>query len=369
MYIDNILIKNFRNYSKAELFFTSGINFIIGPNATGKTNILEAISITSNIRSFRGVSDNKIIKWGENSYYCCSKVLNSDYTMFEVGCEIESSRLKKRASIDGNHIKSSSEFYGKLLTIILSPDDIYIIKGTPDIRRKYFDGLISKIDKIYFRCLNDFKKILSSRNSVLKKIRESKSNDYNELEVWDAVFAEKASIILEKRRKFLYTFNNYYNDIYLKISNYDDSPKIEYYSLIESFDEDNIKKELLNRRKRDIITCSTSIGPQRDDYLFLNINDINLKHYASQGQNRTASIALKIAEYNYIEGESGKRSVILIDDIFSELDKNRRENFVNIIMNKNQVIITMVNNSLINYNDFFNNKVFLVEQNGVIKEA
>ena len=204
---------------------------------------------------------------------------------------------------------------------------------------------------------------------MLKKIRESKSNDYNELEVWDAVFAEKASIILEKRRKFLYTFNNYYNDIYLKISNYDDSPKIEYYSLIESFDEDNIKKELLNRRKRDIITCSTSIGPQRDDYLFLNINDINLKHYASQGQNRTASIALKIAEYNYIEGESGKRSVILIDDIFSELDKNRRENFVNIIMNKNQVIITMVNNSLINYNDFFNNKVFLVEQNGVIKEA
>src|SRR5208337_4738022 len=160
MFIEELTIKNFRNYGNLQISFSPGINFIIGNNGVGKSNILEAISIVSNIKSFRNINDSEIIKWNEDSYYCSLAVGNHDDSLYEIGCALKSDTVQKRLKIDGKEIKSAAEYYGRLLSVILSPIDINIINGTPDFRRRFFDSVISKIDMTYFEALGEFRKVL-----------------------------------------------------------------------------------------------------------------------------------------------------------------------------------------------------------------
>ncbi len=174
MYIKELALRNFRNYKNITIDFSPGINYISGPNAAGKTNILESISIISNLRSFRNVSDSEIIQWGENSYFGSSILGDSSFTRFEIGCSLLSGKIQKKAKIDGQVIKRISEYYGKFLTVIFSPEDIALAGGPPDIRRKFFDAVISKVDVDYLNNLSEFKRILASRNKLLRDIREKK---------------------------------------------------------------------------------------------------------------------------------------------------------------------------------------------------
>ncbi|MDY6933774.1 MAG: DNA replication and repair protein RecF [Spirochaetota bacterium] len=366
MYIRRLRTKNFRNYSELELEFYSGFNYIIGPNAVGKTNIIEAISITSNSRSFRGVIDSDLIKWGETSYYCCSEVENNENSMFEIGCAIINNRLKKRAKIDGISINRTSDYYGRFLSVSLIPEDINIIMMTPDVRRRFFDGIISKIDKEYLINLKNFKKILSSRNTLLKHKKQGMSLNYDELDVWDTLFADKANYIIKRRIEFLTRYKESFKQAYIDICKDDEHPNIEYLNTLNSIDKDDIINELLRNRKRDISIGSSSLGPQRDDYCLINRRGVKFKNFASQGQKRTATISLKIAEYKFIESETGKRSIILIDDIFSELDEERKKNMIKTFKDNEQVIVTMVENREIFKSD--NYKVFQINSGGIVTE-
>ncbi|HNX24780.1 MAG TPA: AAA family ATPase, partial [Spirochaetota bacterium] len=145
MILKSLKLINFRNYDNLEINFSPEINFITGDNGSGKTNILEAISIISNLKSFRNINDNNIVKWNSSSYYCSGEITDSEYLKFEVGYSVQNNKPKKKIKIDSNEIKKVSDYYGKLITVNFIPTDINIINGTPEIRRRYFDSVISKI--------------------------------------------------------------------------------------------------------------------------------------------------------------------------------------------------------------------------------
>ncbi|MCP4131384.1 MAG: DNA replication/repair protein RecF [bacterium] len=371
MHIKELSIKNFRNYEALDLEFSPGINFIIGENGTGKTNILEAISIASNIKSFRNIGDSEIIKWGNDSFYCSTTTEESEYRKFEIGCTYQDSKIKKKIKIDGKEIKRASKYFGKFLTVIFSPIDINIINGAPELRRKFFDSAVSKVDFDYITVLSEFKKVLTSRNKLLKMLKERRTNDYSQLEIWDRMFAEKASILITKRLEFLERFSVIFKSTYSGIARDDPEhiiPAIEYSLSTEATGIEQIVDLLLKRREKEIIIGSTGVGPQRDDYIFKNSMNNDFVNYASQGQRRTAAIALKMSENEIIEEKRGEKTVILVDDIFSELDEKRRKNMIDILRRGNQVIFTMVHSNSVNLNDFGSHKTFTVEAGGVITE-
>jgi len=367
MFIKELAVKNFRNYKNLSLELSSGINLIAGSNATGKSNILESISIISNLKSFRNVPDTEIIKWGENSYFCSLSLGDSSLSKFEIGCTYLSDKIQKKAKIDGIAKKKISEYYGKFLTVIFSPEDINLVTGHPDIRRKFFDAIISKIDTDYLNSLGEYKKILTSRNKLLRDIREKKKSSSSELDIWDNMFAGRAKVILEKRIEFLDIFNSSFKDSSLQISGDEDSPYIYYNSTLNPGSD--IVEALFARRNKDIVFGLTGAGPHRDDYIFLNKEGKIFKNSASQGQKRTAAISLKIAECKFLEQETGEKAVILIDDIFGELDEKRRNKMMDILKNNNQIIITAVNPDIIQKNISVNIQKFLVSYGGVIEKS
>lgn len=367
MYVQELTVKNFRNYGNLHISFAPEINFIIGNNGVGKTNILEAISVASNIKTFRNIHDSQIIRWNEDSYYTSVTSGESEDRVFEVGCTIAQDKIKKRLKIDGKEIKAAGEYYGRLLTVILSPIDINIVNGTPDFRRRFFDSVISKIDVSYFETLNEFKKVLLSRNNVLKKIKNNVEEN-RQLDVWDILFSEKASLITSRRFSFIEKFNRIFQNLYAQIATDDEPPGIEYYCTTGRDDAAAIHQKLVQIRGRDILLGSTGIGPQRDDFILENRVKYRFTNYASQGQRRTAAVTLKMAECVIIEEEKGKKSIILVDDIFSELDEKRRSKMIDMLRRGNQILFTMVHFDPVKLDKFGNYKGFVVESNGVVKE-
>jgi DNA replication and repair protein RecF len=367
MYIQELSIRNFRNYCNLNISFSPEINFIIGNNGVGKTNILEGISVVSNIKSFRNISDADIIKWHENSYYSSVRVTGYHDSLFEIGCTIENDTIKKKLKIDGKEIKKSSEYYGRLLTVILSPQDINIINSTPDYRRRFFDSVISKIDETFFELLGDFKKVLASRNKLLKEIRAN-HKDKNDLDIWDHLFCDKASGIIAKRKQFIEKFNSVFKYFYTSIAVDDEAPVIRYESSTQTDNKESIKKLLIKSRMKDLNIGSTSLGPQRDDFILENSSGNKFINYASQGQRRTAAVTLKVSECIIIEEEKKSKAVILIDDIFSELDEIRRSKLIDLLRRGNQIIFTMVHFDPVQLNRFGSYKGFLIEPFGIIRE-
>ena len=368
MYLTELSCKNFRNYPELCVNFSPEINFITGKNGTGKTNILEAIAVCSHIKSFRNVSDSDMMRWHTDNYYCSSRVHTDVVHRYEVGCSIEKERLKKRVKIDGREINRISDYYGKLQTVVFSPVDINLVNGAPEIRRRFIDSVISKTDPVYLENLNEFRKILMSRNRLLKSLRERKTSDTRQLDVFDALFAEKASYIIKKRRAFIEIFQMLFSESYRKIGLNDSGPDIKYIESINVDSDNDIVTSLISRRQKDIMSGNTGAGPQRDDIRLQMSENIHFTSYASQGQRRTAGIALKAAEFSYLEKKLSTKAIILVDDIFSELDEERRANMVKILSRGNQVIFTMVDIRMFNIDLFPSVKTFSLEKEAHIIE-
>ncbi len=350
MNITKLKLKDFRNYKNENFEFSKNLNFIIGNNGVGKTNILEAITILSSIKSFRNISDRYIIKWNEEIYFCSCEVDNCKENSFSIGYGVVNNKKFKRFKLNNNSIKSITDYYGKLLTVIFSPNDIDLINGSPEIRRKYFDSVISKIDKDYLLNISKYKKILLARNKIVKNIKLGITRNIDELESWDILLADKASKIIFRRIEFIELFNKYFYNSYENIG--EDGlliPNLRYISNIDKkfCKSEEIYKLLLKERSTDIRYGTTRNGPHKDDFKLINSEDKLFYDYASQGQKRTASISIKVAECEIIEKEKDEKVIILVDDIFSELDNDRKRRMVEFLQRGNQVIFTMVDNSFI----------------------
>ena len=331
MWIKNIKIKNFRNYEQEEIKLEKNINIFYGKNAQGKTNIIEAIFLCSLGKSFRAKKDNEMIKLNEQNAIVEIEYEKSDRDG-KIKIEIGN---KKNIYLNGIKIKKLSELLGNLNIVIFTPDDIGILKGGPQNRRRFLDIMISQLRPNYMHVLNLYLKTIEQRNNYLRQIKEE-HKDENLLEIWDEKLAEYAIKIYEYRKEFIEKIIKKINIIHQNITNGEEEIELEY--ITECDDKEKYLELLKQRRKLDIIKGFKKKGIHRDDFMIY-INKKEIKIFGSQGQNRTAMLSLKLAELQVIYDEIGEYPILLLDDFMSELDKTRRKNFLENIEGT-QVIIT-----------------------------
>ena len=331
MYIEKIKLNNFRNYEQLELDLNKDINIIYGNNAQGKTNILEAIFLSSFGKSFRTNKEKEMIRFNEQS--CLVEIFyqkkdRDGKVKIEIG-------NKKQISLNGIKLKKLSELLGNINIVIFTPDDINILKDGPASRRRFLDMMIGQLRPNYVYNLNMYLKTIEQRNNYLRQIREENKPE-EMLEIWDENLAEYGEKIYIYRNEFIKKLLNKINNIHKNITDAKEEIRIEYLSNCDN--KENYLKLLKERRKLDIIKGYTTKGIHRDDFVIY-INDKEVSTYGSQGQNRTAVLSLKLSELQVVYDEIGEYPILLLDDFMSELDEVRRKNFLNNIKNT-QVILT-----------------------------
>lgn len=331
MYINKIKLQNFRNYNEQEINLNKSINVFYGDNAQGKTNILEAIYLCTFGKSFRTNKEKELIKLGKDNANVIIEYEKKDRDG-KISISISD---KKQILVNGIKIKKLSELLGNINIVIFTPDDINILKGGPALRRRFLDMMIGQLKPNYVYTLNMYIKTLEQRNNYLRQIKEENKPE-NLLDIWDEKLIEYADIIYKYRKEFIDKIKKKINIIHKKITDEKEEINIQYISNCESKE---VYSELLKqRRKLDIIKGFTTKGIHRDDFEIY-INNKELSIYGSQGQNRTAILSLKLSELQVIYDEIEEEPILLLDDFMSELDINRRKNFLNNI-NNTQVIIT-----------------------------
>ena len=331
MYINKIKLQNFRNYNEQEINLNKSINVFYGDNAQGKTNILEAIFLCTFGKSFRTNKEKELIKLGKDNANVIIEYEKKDRDG-KISISISD---KKQILVNGIKIKKLSELLGNINIVIFTPDDINILKGGPALRRRFLDMMIGQLKPNYVYTLNMYIKTLEQRNNYLRQIKEENKPE-NLLDIWDEKLIEYADIIYKYRKEFIDKIKKKINIIHKKITDEKEEINIQYISNCES--KEAYLELLKQRRKLDIIKGFTTKGIHRDDFEIY-INNKELSIYGSQGQNRTAILSLKLSELQVIYDEIEEEPILLLDDFMSELDINRRKNFLNNI-NNTQVIIT-----------------------------
>ena len=331
MYIEKIKLINFRNYEQLDLNLNKNINIIYGNNAQGKTNILESIFLCSFGKSFRTSKEKEMIKFNESNsiveiYY--QKKDRDGKIKIEIGD-------RKQIYLNGIKIKKLSELLGNINIVIFTPDDINILKDGPANRRRFLDMMIGQLRPNYVYNLNMYLKTIEQRNNYLRQIKEENKPE-EMLEIWDEKLADYGEKIFNYRNEFIEKISKKINKIHGEITENKEELKIDYISNCE--DKESYLKLLKERRKLDIIKGFTTKGVHRDDFMiYINGKEVNI--YGSQGQNRTVILSLKLSELNVVYEEIGEYPILLLDDFMSELDEERRKNFLNNIKDT-QVILT-----------------------------
>ena len=356
MLITNLKINNFRNYDTLDLDFNKKINIFYGNNAQGKTNIIESIFLCAIGKSFRTNKDKELIKFNENFLNIEIKYKKSDR---EGKIKINISE-KKDIYLNEIKAKKLSELVGKINVVLFTPDDINILKNGPKMRRRFLDIMISQLRPNYIYYLNMYIKILEQRNKYLKQIKNEQKNP-EMLDVWDIKLAEYGEKIFNYRKEFIEKIINKINNIHNKITNNNEKIKIQYNS--DFISKENFYTSLKENKNIDIMRGVTSKGIHKDDFIiFLNNKDVSI--YGSQGQNRTAILSLKMAELEVIKDEIGENPILLLDDFMSELDDQRRNNFLNNI-GETQVFVTCTDILKLNNNS---SNIYYVENGKINKK-
>lgn len=364
MKIQKLNLNNFRNYSKLDISLNDKLNIIIGNNAQGKTNILEAIYYLSITKPIAINNDKSIIMKCKDGA-SISTVVVDKYTSNELTINVTNNG--KKLFINSNEIKKHSDFIGKLKVVLFTPDSLAIIKDGPSNRRRFLNIEISQLYVRYINILNEFNIILKQRNEYLKVIRDGNYNkEY--MNILNEKFVSLSIEIYTYRKKFIDLLNIYIGNIFEDISSYD-GLYLKYITNIDLSDMNNIYELLMEKLdagfNREIIYGSTLIGPHRDDFSFI-LSDNDLLLYGSQGQLKMAVLALKLAEIEVFKSISGENPVVLLDDLFSELDINKRNKVINYLNKDMQTIITTTDLSEVNEEYIHNSYIFEIENGAVI---
>ena len=342
MKITKINLVGFRNYLNTTIEFGNYMNIFVGDNAQGKTNILEGITILALTKSHRiGVSPN-IIMFGKNKCKL-SGTVKKDKIISKL--EIEISEEIKKLKINKTDIKKVADYISHLNVIIFTPDDLEIIKGSPNVRRNLLNIQLSQISKDYLKYYNEYNKLLKTRNEYLKILFNNSIADATYLDIITDKLIEKAVLIYQKRKEYIEYINLNINKYYKEIGN-DEGLIIKYIPniSIDEYDSESIRKKLKHTYKKNYLKelnyGMTMYGPHRDDFYF-EYNKNDLRYYGSQGQQKLAVLSFKLAEIPIFNEFCGTLPVLLLDDIFSELDIKKRNKLLKIINNDEiQSIIT-----------------------------
>lgn len=366
MFLSKIELQNFRNYKKQTISLKKGINILVGKNGEGKTNLLESIYFLAMTKSHRTHDESLLINYNKELLKV-KGVLNIDN--IKTNMEIDLLNKKKILKIDNNEINALSKYLSYLKIIIFFPDDLEIIKGIPDIRRKYINIQIGQVFNSYIKILDDYNKLLKSRNEYIKKIKYHEPYNKQYFEVLTDYYIKKSILLYRMRKKYVEKINDFIGDIFFDITNLKNlkiiySPIIDFDNYNEDYMYDEIKKSM--NLEEEISYGKSIYGPHRDDFKFM-LNDLNLKQFGSQGQQRAAVLALKLAEINIFRKVINSSPILLLDDVFSELDEVRKNNLLKYINSKVQTIITTTDIDNIDENTLKKAKVFEIKDGKIIK--
>lgn len=336
MFVKELRLQQFRNYGDETVVFHPKVNIIAGKNAQGKTNLLEAISIMSMGKSFRTRKDSEMIGFGKEFCRASCVYLHGDR---ERSIEIEIRKDGKKAKVDGVPAEKNIDLLENIYIVVFSPDDLKIVKEEPEKRRKFIDRELCQIKPVYYRNLARYKKVLLQRNNLLKSERCSRSA----VEAWNHLLAEYGAKIMMERDGFLKKINQISSRLHADITAGREKLELGYESDLprrEIFEDqrDVFLKILADSFEKDIQKGNTGKGPHKDD-IRISVNGIDVRHFGSQGQQRTAALSMKLAEISLIKQETGEEAILLLDDVLSELD-GERQKFLTHSLNDVQLFIT-----------------------------
>jgi len=323
MKVEKVILENYRNYKNAEFTFRDGLNVICGRNAIGKTNLMESIFVSAIGRSPRTKNEKDLIRMGEDKAYI-HVTLEKKYRDHTIHVELDRSEGKK-VNVDGAKITRLGELIGLLTVVYFSPDELKMIKDAPQERRRFTDLSLSQESKSYYLALAKYNNLLLQRNKLIKQadFAEFSQTAY----IWETQLADAAADIITARNSFIEKIGVFADKYHRQIAGEGEDLTLTYESCTEYTSRENIKKDILQQleesQKKDYELGYTTVGPHREDFK-ISCKGVDLRKFGSQGQQRTAALAIKLAEIEYYRHESGEKPVLLLDDVLSELDEHRR---------------------------------------------
>ncbi len=362
MKIKSLKLKNYRNYETLSLNFDDAANIFYGDNAQGKTNILEAIYMTGTTKSHRGAKDREMIRFGcEESHM--ETIISKNGIDYQIDMHLKKNGSKGIA-INKVPIRRASELFGIVNLVFFSPEDLNVIKNGPSERRKFVDMELSQIDKVYMSNLANYNKTLNQRNHLLKEMSFGKNDALEStLDVWDMQLINYGNKIRERRLEFIEDMNKIVSSIHSNLTGNRESIRLIYEIQGGGL---SFEQSLKKNRDRDLRLKSTSSGPHRDDICFLT-GELDLRKYGSQGQQRTAALSLKLSEIELVKQSIHDTPILLLDDVLSELDKNRQNYLLDNIHDIQTLITCTGVEEFVNHR-FSINKVFKVHEGQIIGE-
>jgi DNA replication and repair protein RecF len=315
VHLAHLRLRDFRNYARLDADFAPGFHLLLGDNAQGKTNILEAIYLMATLRSFRGVGGAQMIRHGQKGYFVGSNVIGQG----EHEIKIYWSARERKLALDGQPVKKLSDYLGVLRAVVFCTEDVHLVKGTARARRRFLDLLLAQTQPGYLPLLQRYMRAVRARNALLKQ----HAVDEAALDSFSQELVKLGNEIIRARRELVPKFSPLARLAYRRISNDAEELRIEYQPSVKK----DFAVELTQSRGRERSYRSTLVGPHRDDLQLL-LNGKSAAQFGSEGQKRTLAIALKMAQSEYLTGIHGSPPVLLIDDVMGELDEKRRSGFL-----------------------------------------
>lgn len=342
MYLASINLVNFRNYRRQELQFYPGVNVFFGKNGQGKTNLLEALYYLSVSRSFRTSLDPEIIRFGSDYFYLKGIFVTGK------GCRTAETGYRQphrlQIKIDGKSL-TRSEYIYRHPVVIFAPDDLSLVKEGPSVRRRFLDLECSRLKPLYYSRLRHYYRALRQRNRILKERRGSRFADFSVMEPWEKALAETGAWIIRERIKFMEELELAAHPHFASLTSEGEILSLLYRSTVALAEDaalmdSSYREQLQEARLAELRKGSTALGPHLDDFTVM-INGLDIRKYGSQGQQRTAVLALKMGEVDLFNSSGDEKSILLLDDVFSELDEERRSRlFLFLKTRKDQSFIT-----------------------------
>ncbi|WLV24708.1 DNA replication/repair protein RecF [Aciduricibacillus chroicocephali] len=369
MHIEQLALRNYRNYERLEIGFDNKINVIIGENAQGKTNLMEAIYVLAFTKSHRTPREKELIRWDADFAKLTGEISRGGQTHTQ---EIIISAKGKKARLDQIEQKRLSDYIGAFNVVMFAPEDLTLVKGAPQTRRRFIDMELGQIQPRYIYHLAQYGKILKQRNHLLREMQRGRSKDKVMLEVLTEQLVMHAADLLERRFGFLNLLRTWAAPIHQGISRGLETLEIRYESSIEVSEEENKEKlgqiyleRFAQMQDKEIDRGTTLLGPHRDDLAFF-VNGKNVQTFGSQGQQRTTALSVKLAEIELIESEVGEYPVLLLDDVLSELDDYRQSHLLNTIQGKVQTFVSTTSVDGIHHETLKQAELFRVKNGEIV---
>lgn len=362
MQISSLKLLNFRNYETLELKFSNKVNLIYGKNGMGKTNIIEAIYMLGLTKTFRSNNDDIVIKKGKNIAKIEGTIKDNIFNNYKIII----SNAGKRIKIDNNKIAKVSDYITKVNIILFNPDDLKLIKDTPSIRRKMLNIEISGINGEYLLLLNSYNKVLKQRNAYLKALNKKKDYETSFLNILTEQLVDLGLKIMWIREDFINNINSYISDIYYEIT-HKGTLKVVYKSEFLGKNKEALLKMFEKNISREIFLGKTIFGIQHDDLEFQVDSEI-VKEFSSVGEQKNSIISFKLAEIKNIEEKLHKKPILILDDLFSELDEEKINNILMLIDTDLQTFITTTEITKVDKRLLANAKIFHVIDGKVEEE-